>query len=60
MNKLLLPMFAPIILEIWNGFIFPEIQKLESQIGSEEIKLIATTFTDTLNKLVQSEVPKIQ
>jgi hypothetical protein len=59
MNATLGALLIPVILEVWNSVVYPELQKLETKIGSEDLKLVAQTFTDALNKIVQIEAPKI-
>lgn len=55
----LLPLLVPVLSEVWTAVIMPELQKLEGQISSADLKLIAQTFTDALNKIAQAEIPKL-
>lgn len=53
------PLLGQLLLQAWNSFIYPELQKLEAQIGSEPLKIVADSVLESLNKLAQAELPKI-
>lgn len=55
----LLPLLAPVLVEIWNVAVYPELQKLEGQIKSEDLKLVADAFLAAINKIAAAEIPKI-
>lgn len=57
--KALAPLLAPFVLEFWNQVVMPELNKLEAQIGSEDLKLVATTITQAINSIAQVEIPKV-
>jgi hypothetical protein len=59
LEGVLLPLLQPLLLEFWNQVAYPELQKLEGQIGSADLKLVVDTFEKALNSIVQVEEPKI-
>lgn len=53
------PILKPLLLKVWETEIYPELQKLESEIGSDDLKLVAQKFIDAVNAIVETEIPKI-
>lgn len=53
------PLLAPLLMELWTQVVYPELQKLEDQIGSPDLKLVVDTFEKALDTLAKAEIPKI-
>jgi hypothetical protein len=52
-------MFAPLLTEIWNDYLYPEIQALENKIGSADVQAVAVAVSGVLNKIVGQEIAKL-
>jgi hypothetical protein len=57
--KSLATLFAPLLTEVWTDYLYPEIQALENQIGSADVKTVATAVAGALNTIVGSEIAKL-
>jgi hypothetical protein len=55
----LLPILQPIALEIYNALLLPELQKLDGQVGSPELKIVADALLAACQNIVPAEIQKI-
>lgn len=53
------PFVQPIALEIYNAVILPELQKLDGQVGSAELKIVADAMLAAIEAIVPAELAKI-
>lgn len=54
-----LKLVAPLLLEAWNVMILPEIQKLEGEIKSEDLKLVCDKVLEAIDGIIKAELPKL-
>lgn len=52
-------LIAPLLLQAFDQVLMPELQKLESQIGSEHLKVVADALIAALKSIGDSEIPKV-
>lgn len=57
--SLLEPVLQPIALEIYNVVILPELQKLDGQVGSPELKIVADALLAAIQAIIPAEIQKI-
>ena len=57
--KSLLPMLEPLVLQEFENAVMPELVKLESGIGSPDLKVIAAALVAAVKEIGEAEVPKI-
>lgn len=53
------PLLGQVALEVWNAVVYPELQKLEGQISSADLKQVVDTIEKALNSIAQAELPKL-
>lgn len=57
--SILKPLLAPLVMEVYNNIILPELKKLDAQIKSEDLKIIADAILIAIEKLAEKELPKL-
>lgn len=59
-EKALLPIACPLLLQLWANTILPAIQDADSKIGSPELKIIGDAGVAALDQIVKAEIAKLQ
>lgn len=57
--EMLKPVVKPIVLEIYKSVLLPELMKLDGQVGSPELKIIADALLEAIEKVVPAELDKL-
>jgi hypothetical protein len=53
-----LALLQPILLEVYNQVLLPELQKLDGQVGSPELKIVADAMLAAIQAIVPAEIAK--
>lgn len=53
------PALGLIALEVYNQFILPELQKLDGQVSSPDLKIVADALLAAIEDIAKVEVPKL-
>lgn len=53
------PLLGPLVMEMYNLVLLPELQKLDGQIKSEDLKIVADAMLAAVQALAAKELPKI-
>lgn len=56
---LIAALLKPLALELFQKVILPELQKLDGQVGSPELKIVADAMLAAIEAIVPAEVAKI-
>lgn len=57
--SMFVPLLQPIALEVYNQVLLPELQKLDGQVGSAELKIVADALLAAIKDIVPAEIAKI-
>lgn len=57
--SVLKPLLAPLAMEIYNNIVLPELKKLDAQIKSDDLKIIADALLVAIEKIAEKELPKL-
>lgn len=55
----LLVLVKPIVLEVYQQVLLPELQKLESQVSAPALKVVSDALLEAIEKIVPAEIDKI-
>lgn len=55
----LLPLAQPVLTLLWTDVVYPEILKLETEIGNADMQKVAASVAAAFNTFAQAEIAKV-
>lgn len=59
-EKAVMPVAAPLVLNLWNSSVLPFLQAEAAKAGSDELKILTNAGVAFLDQVVKAELAKLQ